>query len=100
MPEPTFEDFVIRIHQLERSNRFWKSVALGAAAFLLLVVTGLGGLQHQAVQAARLEAERARAEAEWARAAEMRAREVAEKNADAQRTALQERKQHQGLNSK
>jgi hypothetical protein len=73
------EDLILRIHQLERSNRFWKSIALGGAAFLLLVVGGLGVLHNQAVQAARLEAERARAEADWARAAEMRARETAER---------------------
>jgi hypothetical protein len=84
MSEPKLEDLVVRVQQLERSNRLWKSVALGLAAFLLLVVGGLVVLQHQAVQAARLEAERARA-------AEMQVREEAEKTADAQRRALQER---------
>jgi hypothetical protein len=79
MSEQKFEDFVVRIHQLERSNRLWKSIALGGAAFLLFVVGGVGVLHNQALQAARLEAERARVEADQARAAEVRAREVAER---------------------
>jgi hypothetical protein len=93
MSEPKLEDLVVRVQQLERSNRLWKSVALGVAAFLLLVVGGLVVLQRQAMQAARVEADRARE-------AEMWAREAAQKATDAQGTALQEKKQHQGLNPK
>jgi hypothetical protein len=77
MHEPKLEDLIVRVQQLERSNRLWKTVALGVTAFLLLVVGSLVVLQRQAMQAARVEAARARD-------AEMAAREAAQKATDAQ----------------
>jgi hypothetical protein len=72
MSEPRLEDLLVRIHQLERSNRLWKALALGGAVFLLLVVGGFGVLQHRALEAAQQEAARAQE-------AEVRARQAAER---------------------
>jgi flagellar biosynthesis/type III secretory pathway M-ring protein FliF/YscJ len=86
MPDPQTDAL---IDQLRRTARFWKSLALGTVAVLVLAVAGLTAFaavraarSRAAEEAARIEAEKARRKAEQAlrdgQAAEDRARHRAE----------------------
>src|SRR5262245_18679448 len=79
MPDPHTDALIDRLRQ---TARFWRSLALGTVAVLVLAVAGLtafaavrAALSRAAEEAARIEADKARQKAE---AAEDRARQQAE----------------------
>src|SRR5262249_36360349 len=104
MPDPHTDAL---IDQLRRTARFWKSLALGTVAVLVLAVAGLTAFaavraarSRAAEEAARIEAEKARQKADQAerdrQAAEDRARQEAEQALYASRIGLAQKELAEG----
>jgi uncharacterized protein HemX len=84
------DELLNRIGQLERANRFWKGLAFGlAAALVLLLLLGaaLGGLLYFQAQEQRLEAEREIMEREAVLREELARRQAVEAAERAKRAA-------------
>ena len=77
MSELSREDYSEEIERLERSNRFWKGLAVGLLV-VLAAAAGFGVLQFTRAEQARREAQ---AQRDMAVDAEMRARQQAEEAA-------------------